>query len=171
MSAFRTSLQPAEPMPAEAASEPLDLVFIEGFVGHTVIGIHAGEFHATQPLVIDVCCGVPRARACDTDQIQDTIDYSVLRQRLRRLMTEHGVTLLEALAEQIARIALDEFGADWVRVRVVKPKKFDDVDALGVQIERRRAIPPAGPAHAAGAAASGAAVLTLIGNGMVPGRR
>lgn len=165
MSAFRPSLQPTAPLPAEAASEPLDLVFIEGFVGHTVIGIHAGEFHATQPLVIDVCCGVPRARACDTDQIQDTIDYSVLRRRLQRLMTEHGVTLLEALAEQIAHICTGEFGAHWVRVRVVKPKKFDDVDALGVQIERRR------PVHAAVPPVGGAAVLTLIGNGMVPGRR
>jgi 7,8-dihydroneopterin aldolase/epimerase/oxygenase len=169
MNAFRPSLMPELPLEAaanaQAQAEPLDLVFIEGFVGHTVIGIHAGEFHATQPLVIDVCCGLPRARACDTDQINDTIDYSVLRERLRRLMTEHGVTLLEALAEQIAHIALTEFSAHWVRVRVVKPKKFDDVEALGVQIERRRSLsaPPA--------PTGGAAVLTLIGSGMVPGRR
>ena len=165
MTAFRTSIQAEPPAWADLRAEPLDLVFIEGFVGHTVIGIHAGEFHATQPLVIDVCCGLPRARACDTDRIQDTIDYSVLRERMRRLMSEHGVTLLEALAEQIAHIALTEFGAHWVKVRVVKPKKFDDVEALGVTIERRRA------ATAAPAAAGGAAVLTLIGNGMVPGRR
>lgn len=167
MNAFRPSQMPVLPLEvaAGAQAEPLDLVFIEGFVGHTVIGIHAGEFHATQPLVIDVCCGLPRARACDTDQIQDTIDYSVLRERLRRLMTEHGVTLLEALAEQIAHIALTEFAAHWVRVRVVKPKKFDDVEALGVQIERRRSL--AAPPVPTG----GAAVLTLIGNGMVPGRR
>ena len=39
--------------------------------------------------------------------------------------------------EQIASILIAEFGAHWVRVKVVKPRKFDDVDAVGVQIERR----------------------------------
>lgn len=165
MSVFRTNLQAEPDAPGAAAQEPLDLIFIEGFVGHTVIGIHASELHATQPLVIDVCAGLPRARACDTDRIHDTIDYGVLRERLRRLMAEHRVTLLEALAEQIAHIAIEEFGAHWVRVKVVKPKKFDDVDAVGVQIERRRVARPEP------AATGGAAVLTLIGSGMVPGRR
>lgn len=165
MSAFQPSLQPQPAGQASAAQEPLDLIFIEGFVGHTVIGIHASELHATQPLVIDVCAGLPRSRACDTDRIHDTIDYGVLRERLRRLMAEHRVTLLEALAEQIAHIAIEEFGAHWVRVKVVKPKKFDDVDAVGVQIERRRTARPDLPAT------GGAAVLTLIGSGMVPGRR
>ena len=144
---------------------PLDLIFVEGFVGETVIGIHESELHRTQPLVIDVHAGVPRARACDTDRIEDTIDYGVVCERLRRLMAEHRLQLLEALAETIADILLNEFHASWVRVKVVKPKKFDDVSALGVQIERRAApLPPDRPSRAA-------AVLHLLGSGMVPGGR
>ena len=146
---------------ARPDEEPLDLVFIEGFVGHTLIGIHDSELHVTQPVVIDVCAGTPRARACDTDRIGDTIDYGALRLRLQQLMAEHGVRLLEALAEQVAQIALQEFGAHWVRVRVAKPRKFDDVEAVGVQIERRRDPPPS----------PRAATLTLIGAGLVPGSR
>jgi 7,8-dihydroneopterin aldolase/epimerase/oxygenase len=145
----------------EAAAEPLDLIFIEGLVGQTVIGIHASELHRPQPLVIDVHAGLPRARACDTDRIGDTIDYSVVRERLHRLLAEHRLTLLEAFAEAVAEILLGEFGAVWVRVKVVKPQKFDDVSAVGVQIERRLA-PVARPHHAT--------VLHLIGSGMVPDR-
>jgi len=74
---------------------PLDLVFIEGFTGETVIGIDRGELHAPQPLVIDVHAGVPHARACDTDRIGDTIDYSRVHARLTRLMVEHRLQLLE----------------------------------------------------------------------------
>ena len=55
---------------------------------------------------------------------------------LRRLLREHRLQLLEALAETISDILLVEFGARWVRVKVVKPRKFDDVQAVGVQIER-----------------------------------
>jgi 7,8-dihydroneopterin aldolase/epimerase/oxygenase len=150
-------------LPAPDAT-PLDVVFIEGFVAHTVIGIHASELHATQPIVIDLQAGVPRARACDTDRIGDTLDYSDLRTRLLRLMAEHGVQLLEALAEQIAHIALHEFRAQWVRVRVAKPRKFEDVQSVGVVIERRRSAGAEGPHR-------GSAVLRSIGSGMVPGSR
>ena len=146
---------------SQVDGEPLDLVFVDGFVGNTVIGIHDSEQHVPQPLVIDVCVGTPRVRACESDSIADTIDYGELRKRLQRLMLEHGVRLLEPLAEQVAQIALVEFGAHWVRVRIAKPRKFDDTDAVGVQIERRR-DPRAPPAPRT-------ATLTLIGAGLVPG--
>jgi 7,8-dihydroneopterin aldolase/epimerase/oxygenase len=109
--------------------------------------------------------GVPHARACDTDRIGDTIHYGLVRERLLRLMREHRLQLLESFAEAIATILLEEFGARWVRVKVVKPRKFDDVQAVGVQIERH-----ARPAESA-ASRGGATVLQLIGSGMVPGRR
>ena len=151
-----------ERLPGAPAAEPLDLVFIEGFTGQTVIGIHDNELHQPQPLIIDVCAGVPRVRACDTDCIADTIDYGELRQRVHTLLQGHGVRLLEALAEQIARIAIDDFHAHWVRVRIAKPRKFADTAAVGVMIERRREPRPL-PARSA--------ALRLIAQGLVPGSR
>ncbi|MBS0445373.1 MAG: dihydroneopterin aldolase [Proteobacteria bacterium] len=154
------------PTPSNAAEPaPLDLIFIEGLTGQTVIGIHDSELHRPQPLVIDVHAGVPHARACETDRIVDTIDYGEVRARLHRLLVEHRLQLLEAFAEAIADILIGEFGAHWVRVKVVKPQKFDDVQAVGVQIERT--APPRSDAGAS----RGAAVLQLIGSGMVPGGR
>ena len=148
--------------PALADLPALDVIFIEGFVGHTVIGIHETELHRTQPLIIDVHAGLARARACDTDRIADTIDYGAVCERLRRLLAEHELQLLEAFAEAIADIVIREFGAVWVRVKVAKPRKFDDVDAVGVQIERRATPAEDHPSR-------GGAVLRLIGSGMVPG--
>lgn len=148
---------------AEPDAEALDLIFIEGLRGDTIIGIHHGEFDTPQPLVIDVTAGVPHANACDTDHIADTIDYSVVRQRLLRLLAEHRLQLLEAFAEAVADILLHEFRAAWVRVTVVKPNKFDDVQAVGVQIERRASQRPT-PGRSA-------AVLQLLASGMVPGGR
>jgi 7,8-dihydroneopterin aldolase/epimerase/oxygenase len=149
--------------PEDSAGQAMDVIFIEGFVGETVIGIHDSELHQTQPIVIDVHAGVPRAQACDTDHIADTIDYSVVAERLRRLMREHKLQLLEAFAETVADILLVEFKAQWVRVKFGKPKKFDDVDAVGVVIERIAAPKPT-PGR-------GATVLQLIGAGMIPGSR
>lgn len=153
------------------AADPgaLDLIFIEGYRGETVIGIHPSELHATQPLHIDLSAGLPRAGACASDCIADTIDYGVVRERLDALMRDHGVQLLEALAERIARLLLIDFGAAWVRVRIAKPRKFDNVQAVGVIIERRRSdlreadLPSASHSR-------GAPVLRWIGAGLVPQR-
>ncbi|MDB5955962.1 dihydroneopterin aldolase [Ramlibacter sp.] len=161
---FHALADPAEARawtPAE--SEPLDLVFLEGFTAETVIGIHDSELHVPQPITLDVCAGLPRGRACESDCIAHTLDYGELHARLLRLLREHRVQLLEALAEQVARIVLDEFKAHWVRVRIAKPRKFADTAAVGVTIERRRTLPPA--------AAARVATLRLIGHGLVPGSR
>ena len=153
------------PMTAVAAPQAMDLIFVEGFVGDTVIGIHESELHRPQPLVIDVHAGLPHARACDTDRIADTIDYGVVTERLRRLLVENRHTLLESFAENIAEILIGEFGARWVRVKVVKPRKFDDVSAVGVQIERVAPEPETPrPGHSA-------AVVQLLASGMLPGKR
>lgn len=116
----------------------LDVIFIEGFVGQTVIGIDESEQDVTQPVIIDLHAGVPRIDACDSDRIDDTINYASIHARLERLMREHGVKLLEALVGQIARIVICEFGAEWVRVRAAKPAKFNNVSGVGVEIERGR---------------------------------
>ena len=152
-----------------AAAQALDLIFIEGFVGQTVIGIHDNELHLPQPISIDLHAGLPRARACDTDRIADTIDYSVVHTRLMRLLAEHRLQLLEAFAEAVADILIDEFGAHWVRVKVTKPRKFDNVQAVGVLIERERKAVDS-PPRVAPSAWRGAPMLQLIGSGMVPGK-
>ncbi|WP_077034781.1 dihydroneopterin aldolase [Pelomonas sp. KK5] len=151
---------------ATAEPQGLDVIFIEGLRADTIIGIYDSELHAPQPLVIDVQAGVPHARACDTDRIGDTIDYGRVRERLLRLLAEHRLQLLEALAETIAsEILIGEFGARWVRVKVVKPRKFDDVQAVGVMIERWA------PASSHQQHQHSATVLQLLGSGMCPGER
>ncbi len=118
--------------------DALDLVFIEGLLCETVIGIYSSELHRPQPLRIDLAAGVPQSPACHSDRIVDTIDYGRVREALLTLMQTHRVKLLEALAEAIAQMLLNDFGAHWVRVAVAKPRKCDDVEAMGVAIERRR---------------------------------
>lgn len=148
---------------AAPGAPPMDIVFIDGFRGETVIGIHQDELDTSQPVRIDLRIGVPRPRACDTDSISDTIDYGEVRQALRHLLATHRYQLLEAFSEAIARLLIDDFGAHWVRVTASKPAKFDDVDGVGVTIERHR------PANGAlGRHRRDAEILGMLGSGMFP---
>ncbi|MCC8396100.1 dihydroneopterin aldolase [Paraburkholderia sp. MMS20-SJTR3] len=145
---------------AGAPAERLDLVFIENFVGHTVIGIDSSELHVPQPVRVNLTIGVPAIRACTTDRIEDTVNYAAVRDALLALFESHRLRLLEALAETIAQMLIADFGAHWVRVSLAKPAKFDDVAAVGVQIERRRGD--------ASVAQVGLARYASLGEGLVP---
>lgn len=122
----------------EAAPAVMDIVFIENFRGQTIIGIDDDELHHPQPVTMNLAIGVPSLRACQTDRIQDTVNYAAVREALHALLGMHRVKLLEALAESVAQLLIAGFGAHWVRVQIAKPARFDDVDAVGVVIERRR---------------------------------
>ncbi|MDR5739960.1 dihydroneopterin aldolase [Caballeronia sp. LZ019] len=117
----------------------MDIVYIDGLTGQTVIGIDKSELHDAQPVRMSLMIGVPSIRACTTDHIADTINYAAVRDAIHALLASHRLQLLEALAERIAQMVIADFGAHWVKISLAKPAKFDDVDAVGVVIERRRA--------------------------------
>lgn len=169
MSLSPVPMQTQEPSITQgAAPAALDIIFIDGFVGETVIGIHHDELHDTQPIRIDIAAGLPRSLACDTDRIGDTINYGDVREALREMLVTHRFQLLEAFAEGVANMLLGPFGAHWVRVRVTKPRKFPDVEGVGVMIERSRAARPVAERGNQDTRSS-AEVLSLIGAGIVPG--
>jgi len=124
--------------PGAVRDTPMDIVYIEGFVGQTVIGIDVSELRDTQPVRISLAIGVPSIGACMTDRIEDTVNYAAVHDALHVLLASHGVQLLERLDEKVAQLLIADFGAHWVRVSIAKPAKFDDVEAVGVVIERRR---------------------------------
>ncbi|WP_244828809.1 dihydroneopterin aldolase [Caballeronia sp. TF1N1] len=138
----------------------MDIVYIEGLTGQTVIGIDKSELHDPQPVRMNLAIGVPSLRACVTDRIEDTVNYAAVREAILGLLAAHHVQLLEALAEQIAQRVIADFGAHWVKVSLEKPAKFEDVEAVGVVIERRRSTATASP--------RGGVSLAWIGRGYMP---
>lgn len=146
---------------AQAAALPgadCDAVYLRGFRGQTIIGIREQELHQAQTLAIDLVVGRSRLQACRSDDIADTVDYSSLRKWLLGYLEHHGQRLLEAFAAQLADQVLERFDADWVQVMVGKPRRYPDVEEVGVRIERRRQRPRGQDAD----------VLRLIGGGMSP---
>src|ERR1700712_5258007 len=110
--------------PQTVSDTPMDIVYINGFTAKTVIGIDASELHDPQPIRLDLEIGGSSIRACLTDRIDDTVNYAAVHDALGLLMATHGVQLLERLAEKVARLLIDDFGARWVRVSLAKPAKF-----------------------------------------------
>lgn len=114
----------------------MDIIFIDSLRVETLIGIYPRERIVPQPVVLDLKIGHATATAGASDDIQDTINYAEVVARIRSELAEKHFLLLEKLAEFVASILLDEFGAQWVRVSVAKLGMMPNVGRVGVVIER-----------------------------------
>ncbi|MGA2551178.1 MAG: dihydroneopterin aldolase [Burkholderiaceae bacterium] len=115
-----------------------DQIVIEELEAEALVGVYECERTAPQPLVLGLHIGLASRRAGLTDELADTIDYAQVVARVRETLTQTRYFLLEALAEHIANLLLDEFGAAWARVSVSKPSILANVGPVGVSIERVR---------------------------------
>lgn len=114
----------------------MDKIFLHGLKADTLIGVYDWERERLQTLVLDLDIGVAPQSAA-SDNIDDTIHYGDVCEAVRDSLKKQDFLLLEALAEHIAALILQDFGALWVRVRVTKPGILPNVREVGVEIERR----------------------------------
>lgn len=114
----------------------MDIIFIESLRVETQIGIYPREKASRQIVDIDLQIGTSTASAGASDNIRDTIDYAVVVERLRADLAANHFNLLEALAEHVATLLLEAFGAHWVKVRIAKLGMMRGVSRVGITIER-----------------------------------
>lgn len=114
----------------------MDIIFIDGLRVDTLIGIYPREKAMPQAVELDLQIGRSTASAGASDDIRDTINYAEVVARLQQDLGEQHFNLLEALAEHVATLILEEFGATWVRVSVAKIGIMRGVRRVGIRIER-----------------------------------
>lgn len=114
----------------------MDIIFIDDLRVQTLIGIYPREKAVPQTIEISLRIGSSTASAGASDDIRDTIDYAVVAERLRADLGAQHFNLLEKLAEHVAIVLLDDFGAQWVQVSVAKLGMMRGVRRVGVVIER-----------------------------------
>ncbi|MCP1659647.1 dihydroneopterin aldolase [Neisseria perflava] len=115
----------------------MDKIFLRGMKADTLIGVYDWEREQLQTLILDLDIGVAQ-KAALSDDIADTVHYGDVCEAVRRSLREQDFLLLEMLAEHVATLVLQDFGALWVRVRIVKLGILPDVKEVGVEIERSK---------------------------------
>jgi len=114
----------------------MDIIFIHEFKVETLIGIYEWERKVPQTIQLDLEIGIPQNKVYKSDSIGDTIDYGKVVVRLQQTLAEQHFSLLERLAEHLAQLIMNGFGAPWVKVSVAKLGLMRGIKKLGVTIER-----------------------------------
>lgn len=117
---------------------PVDTIFLNGLEVECIIGFIDWERRIKQRVVIDFELPVDCTRAAVRDAVEDTLDYKKVSKRIIAFVEASEFNLVETMAERLARLVLDEFDVEWIRLRINKPGAIRGSRDVGVAIERHR---------------------------------
>jgi 7,8-dihydroneopterin aldolase/epimerase/oxygenase len=119
----------------------MDTIFIREFRVDAWVGIYEWEKQRAQTLEMEIEIGIPGTEAGRSDNIQDTVHYGEVVERIVAELGQRKFKLLEALAEHVCAMITGDFKAPWVRLSVAKLGHIRGVRKVGVTIERKRVQP------------------------------
>jgi FolB domain-containing protein len=113
-------------------------IVIEKLICEATIGVTQVERAQRQRLELGVEL-ILRPAPPQHDDIAETVNYGTVVRTLRHLCHDSEYQLLETLAEALAGAFFVHDQVVATRVRIVKPDRYSDMEAIGIEIERRRA--------------------------------
>ena len=114
----------------------MDIIFVHGLKVECVIGIWEWERRITQTLIFELDTGFDVTAAAQSGAIEETLSYREVAKRVTAYAQETRASLVETLAQGVAEILLEEFGAPWCKIRVNKRGAVTGATDVGVVIER-----------------------------------
>jgi FolB domain-containing protein len=116
----------------------MDKVFIKDLLVRGIIGVNDWERRRPQDILINITLFTDTRRAAQTDHIDDCVNYSTLSKRVQEHAESVQRLTVEALANDLAAICLQEQAVQKVILRVEKPGAVRFAKSVGVEIERSR---------------------------------
>ena len=116
----------------------MDKVFITNLRVRGILGIHDWERVTPREIVINATMFTDTRPAAQSDDISDCVNYSDMAKKLRAHAESAARMTVEALANDLAEICLQEPKVVKVILRVDKPGAVPDADSVAVEVEREK---------------------------------
>jgi len=118
----------------------VDRIVLEGMTFSGRHGVRPAERARAQDFKVDVEVETDLVRPSKSDQVEDSVDYRLLRAIAKEVIEGESVSLIETLADRIADRVLKLPKVDTVSVRVAKqPASMMPIVSAAVHIKRTRA--------------------------------
>ena len=115
-----------------------DRILIKDLLIRGVIGIHDWEREKKQDILINIEMEADCQPAGVSDEFRDAVDYRVVTKAVIALVEGSDFFLVEKLAEEIAKVCLEDSRVTLARVRVEKPGAVRFSRSVGVEVVRPR---------------------------------
>jgi len=111
-----------------------DLLQITALNIKTHIGVHAWEQKILQTILLDIEIKL-NISACN-DKLENTIDYFKLCESVNNHVASNSYTLIETLAEDVAKFIKNEFNLTEITISVSKPHAIKNAGNIKVTVIR-----------------------------------
>jgi 7,8-dihydroneopterin aldolase/epimerase/oxygenase len=112
-------------------------VFIRNLELPAQIGVWRHEHGKQQPVRINVDLAVEDLIDLG-DDLSKVVDYGVIEDKIRAIIAQGHIRLIETLAERIAAACFEDERVKIARVRVEKLHALPNAESAGIEIERAR---------------------------------
>src|SRR3546814_12344922 len=82
----------------------MDTIFLSEIKAEVKLGVLDWERMLPQTILLDIEITMPHSQSCETDAIEDTIDYGQVVVQVRKSLAERDFRLVEALAEHVCQL-------------------------------------------------------------------
>ncbi len=115
-----------------------DKIYIRDLSIRCIIGVNEDERTEKQDVVINVILFTDTRKAGQTDALEDSVDYKRVKKTILSLVENSEFLLIEKLADEIAKVCLDDSKVQKVNVSVDKPGALRYTRSVAVEIVRTR---------------------------------
>ena len=119
----------------------MDKILIRGLNLFAYHGVNPEEKENGQNFIFDIDLNVDMAKACETDDVLNTVNYAKVVKTVKRVFLEEKYDLIEKCADVVAKAILKEHqSVVSVDLTLKKPEApvNADFDYMGVSISRSR---------------------------------
>jgi len=116
----------------------MDKILVRDLLVRCIVGVTEEERREKQDVVINLILWADLGVPAKTDRFEDTVDYRALKKRIVNAVEHSEFHLVEALAERIAQLCLEDRRVEQVQVTVEKPTALRFARSVGVEITRGR---------------------------------
>ncbi len=116
----------------------MDRIIISDLLVRTIIGVREDERKDEQDVLINLSIDVDLREAGRSDRLEDSVDYRALNKKIVSMAEGSKYYLVEALAQAVADICLENPAVREARVRIEKPGALRFARSVGVEITRQR---------------------------------
>ncbi len=115
-----------------------DKILIRDLALRCIIGIFEEERREKQDIIINIIIHADLKKACESDDINDSVDYKKIKKKIIELVESSEFYLIEKLAGEIVKICLLDPKVMKVEVTIDKPQALRFAKSSAVWITRER---------------------------------
>ena len=116
----------------------MDKIFIKNLRVYGILGVHNWERTAPREIIINATLFTNTRPAAQSDNVADCVNYSDMAKKIRAHSENAARMTVEALANDLADLCLQEPNVMKVIIRVDKPGAVPGAESAGVEVERLR---------------------------------